>query len=34
MMRRTGTDPVDMRCYLRVKDKAMSETWLYQFHPA
>ncbi|CAI8862456.1 glucan biosynthesis protein [Methylocaldum szegediense] len=29
-----GTDPVEMRCYLRVKDKAMSETWLYQYHPA
>jgi glucans biosynthesis protein len=30
----TGTDPVEMRCYLRIKDKPMSETWLYQYHPA
>lgn len=28
-----GRDPVDMRCYLRLKDKTLSETWLYQFFP-
>jgi periplasmic glucans biosynthesis protein len=29
-----GTEPVEMRCYLRNEDEVLSETWLYQFHPA
>ena len=29
-----GTDPVEMRCYLRNRDEVLSETWLYQYHPA
>lgn len=29
----TGTDPVEMRCYLRQGDEVLSETWLYQYHP-
>ncbi|HEY4072612.1 MAG TPA: glucan biosynthesis protein D [Herbaspirillum sp.] len=28
-----GTAPVDMRLYLRSKDKTLSETWLYQYQP-
>ena len=28
-----GQDPVNMRCYLRLEDKALSETWLYQYFP-
>ena len=28
-----GTDPVEMRCYLKVGETVASETWLYQFHP-
>jgi periplasmic glucans biosynthesis protein len=27
-----GGDTVDMRLFLRVEDRTMSETWLYQFH--
>jgi periplasmic glucans biosynthesis protein len=27
------TKPIDMRCYLRLNDKTLSETWLYQFFP-
>jgi periplasmic glucans biosynthesis protein len=29
----TGTDPVEMRCYLRQGETVLSETWLYQYHP-
>lgn len=29
----TGTEPVEMRCYLRNGNEVLSETWLYQFHP-
>ena len=29
----TGTDPVEMRCYLRNENEVLSETWLYQYHP-
>ncbi len=29
----TGSDPVELRLYLRDGDKALSETWLYQYHP-
>lgn len=28
-----GTDPVEMRLFLRVDGKTMSESWLYQYHP-
>jgi glucans biosynthesis protein len=28
-----GTEPVDMRLYLKAGDKTLSETWLYQYHP-
>jgi glucans biosynthesis protein len=28
-----GTSPVEMRCYLRLGDRLLSETWLYQYHP-
>lgn len=28
-----GIEPVDIRCFLRHKDKVLSETWLYQYHP-
>jgi glucans biosynthesis protein len=29
----TGSDPVEMRCYLRQGDDVLTETWLYQYHP-
>jgi glucans biosynthesis protein len=29
----TGSEPVEMRCYLRSGDGVLSETWLYQYHP-
>jgi len=29
----TGTEPVEMRCYLRNENEVLSETWLYQYHP-
>ena len=28
-----GMDPVEMRCSLRVGDKSVSESWLFQYHP-
>jgi len=28
-----GKQPVDMRCYLRLGEETLSETWLYQFYP-
>ena len=28
-----GEDPVDLRLYLRLNDDALTETWLYQYHP-
>ena len=28
-----GTEPVDLRLYLRNGDQTLSETWLYQFQP-
>lgn len=28
-----GTDPVDLRLYLRLGDRALTETWLYQWNP-
>ncbi len=29
----TGPEPVDMRAYLRFKDRALSETWINQYFP-
>ena len=29
-----GSEPVDMRCYLRLGETTLSETWLYQYLPA
>ncbi|HEY8032376.1 MAG TPA: glucan biosynthesis protein D [Methylocella sp.] len=29
----TGTEPVEMRLFLRAGEKTLSETWLYQYHP-
>ncbi|OCC05074.1 glucan biosynthesis protein D [Labrys sp. WJW] len=29
----TGPEPVELRCYLKLGDKVLSETWLYQYHP-
>jgi glucans biosynthesis protein len=28
-----GKEPLDMRCYLKLGDETLSETWLYQFYP-
>ena len=28
-----GEAPVDLRCYLRLGDTTLTETWLYQHHP-
>lgn len=30
----SGSEPVDLRCYLRDAEGALSETWLYQWSPA
>jgi len=29
-----GADPVEMRLYLKVAGKPLTETWLYQYHPS
>ncbi|WP_339492064.1 glucan biosynthesis protein [Pseudomonas sp. EA_15y_Pfl2_R67] len=29
-----GYDPIEMRLFLRLSEKTLSETWLYQYHPA
>jgi periplasmic glucans biosynthesis protein len=29
----SGTDPVEMRCYLRSAKEVLSETWMYQYWP-
>ncbi len=29
----TGNEPVEMRAFLKLEDRAISETWLYQYHP-
>ncbi|MGO9006430.1 MAG: glucan biosynthesis protein [Beijerinckiaceae bacterium] len=29
----TGSDPVEMRLYLKSGDKILSETWMFQYHP-
>jgi glucans biosynthesis protein len=26
-----GKAPIDLRCYLRLGDKTLSETWIYQY---
>ena len=28
-----GKEPVDLRCYLKLGDQTLSETWLYEFFP-
>jgi glucans biosynthesis protein len=28
-----GTAPINLRCYLKLGDKTLSETWLYQYLP-
>jgi len=28
-----GPEPVELRCYLRLGDKTLSETWAYQYYP-
>jgi len=28
-----GAEPVDLRCFLRLGDRALTETWLYQHVP-
>jgi glucans biosynthesis protein len=28
-----GQEPVELRCYLRLGDRTLSETWAYQYHP-
>jgi glucans biosynthesis protein len=28
-----GTDPVEMRAFLRLNGQVLTETWLYQYHP-
>jgi periplasmic glucans biosynthesis protein len=28
-----GSEPVEMRCYLKIADQVASETWLFQYHP-
>jgi glucans biosynthesis protein len=28
-----GSDPVELRCFLKLGDNALSETWLFQYHP-
>jgi glucans biosynthesis protein len=28
-----GPEPVELRCYLKLGDKVLTETWLYQYHP-
>lgn len=30
----TGSDPVELRCYLRLNGEALTETWVYQHIPA
>ena len=30
----TDANPIDIRCYLRLAGKALTETWLYQFFPS
>ncbi len=32
-LRAEGSDPVDLRCYLRLGDETLTETWMYQYLP-
>ncbi len=29
----TGKTPIDIRCFLKLNDKTLSETWIYQYFP-
>jgi glucans biosynthesis protein len=29
----TGTDPVELRAFLKCGDEALTETWMFQYHP-
>jgi glucans biosynthesis protein len=29
-----GSDMINMRCYLKLDDATLSETWLYQYFPS
>jgi glucans biosynthesis protein len=29
----TGSEPVDLRAYLKLGDRALTETWIYQHFP-
>jgi glucans biosynthesis protein len=29
----TGTDPVELRCFLRANGEVLTETWMFQYHP-
>lgn len=29
----SGSEPIDMRAYLRLKDRALTETWIFQWFP-
>lgn len=29
----SGTDPVNLRCFLRLDGRTLTETWLYQYYP-
>jgi glucans biosynthesis protein len=28
-----GEAPVDLRCFLRLRERTLTETWLYQYFP-
>ena len=28
-----GKAPIDLRCYLKLGDKTLTETWIYQYFP-
>ena len=28
-----GKTPIDLRCYLKLGDKPLTETWIYQYFP-
>ncbi|MBV8473322.1 MAG: glucan biosynthesis protein D, partial [Hyphomicrobiales bacterium] len=29
----SGTDPVELRCYLQANGETLTETWMFQYHP-
>ena len=33
-LRVDGTEPISMRCFLRIGHTALTETWVYQYSPA